>query len=100
MPYSTASSTPINVWPLYVHQRRIVEQRPDQMAGQFRGLRIGQRVAELVRLGRNEFFNHSVSRMPIQIDTAATPNFRKSTAMSAAIVSIPALCTPYAGPKT
>ena len=46
------------------------------------------------------FLNRSVSRMPIQMDTDAMPNSLKSTAMSAAILSIPALCTPYDGPNT
>jgi hypothetical protein len=38
--------------------------------------------------------SRSVSTAPIQIDTAATPNGRKSTAISAANLSIPALCAP------
>ena len=36
----------------------------------------------------------SVSRIPIQIDTVATPVPAKSTAMSAAILSTPAFCAP------
>ena len=45
------------------------------------------------------FLTLSVRSEPVQIETAAIPTSLKSLAMSAVILSVPALGTPYAGPN-
>ena len=69
MPYLTANSAPISVWPLTFHQLWVVDKGPDHVPGQFRRLGSFEDVAELVGLPAMILRTRSVSRDPIQIDT-------------------------------